>query len=153
MEVIYENPQKEFTIRELEKKSGLPRATISEYLKQMKNGGLLDRDSLFFKIKKTNYYIEKIVKSGLVDFLIKELNPFCIILFGSIRKGESEKESDIDIFVETPHLDKEMNLTLYEKRLKHSIQLHIEGDLNKLPDNLFNNIINGIKLYGSFKVK
>ena len=48
-----------------------------------------------------NYFMEEIVKSGLVDYLIENLNPSCIILFGSIRKGDSVGESDIDIFVES----------------------------------------------------
>ena len=50
-----------------------------------------------FKIKKINYFIERIVASGLIDFLVENLNPSCVILFGSIRKGESVRESDIDL--------------------------------------------------------
>ncbi len=152
MELIYENPNKEFTLRQIEKLTKLPKTTISEYLGKMKKIKLLDNNSIFFRIKKANYLIEKMVYSGLIDFLIKELNPSCIIVFGSVRKGEYNKESDIDLFIETSE-KKEVKLGRYEKILKHKIQLFTETNINKINSNLFNNIINGIKLYGGFKVK
>lgn len=152
MELLYENPNAEFTIRKIEKLTKLPKTTISEYLKEMQNRKLLDKDSLLFKTKKINYFIEKMINSGLIDFLIKELNPSCIIVFGSVRKGEYNKDSDIDLFIETFE-KKELSLEKYEKILKHKIQVFIETDINKVNTNLLNNIVNGIKLYGSFKVK
>jgi len=152
MEIFYENPNRKFTVREIEKMINLPKTTISEYLREMKSKKLLNENSLFFKIKKTNHIIEKMALSGLLDFLIKELNPSGIILFGSMRKREYNKESGIDLFIETSE-KKEVELKVYEKILWHKIQLFIEQDINKLPANLFNNIINGIKLYGSFKLK
>ena len=90
--------------------------------------------------------------SGLIDYLEEKLAPSSIIVFGSARKGEYVKNSDIDLFVEsTKRID--LNVSLFEKRLKHKIQLFIEQDINKLPDELFNNIINGIKLSGYVKIK
>jgi predicted nucleotidyltransferase len=83
---------------------------------------------------------------------LKTLNPSCIILFGSIRKGESDKTSDIDIFVESS-VKKSLDLSKFEKKIGHKIDLFIESDLKNLNSNLFNNVINGIKLYGSFKIK
>jgi predicted nucleotidyltransferase len=152
MGVIFENPQKEFTLREMEKLTKLPRTTVSDYLNEIKKKGILNKETILFKIKKSNYFIEKIVLSGLVDYLVEKLNPSCIILFGSIRKGESNNESDIDLFVESS-LKKELNLKVFEKKLKHPIQLFVETDIKKLPENLFNNVVNGIKLCGSFKIK
>ena len=152
MECMYEYPGKDFTIRELEKKIKIPRATVSEYLKKMGKTGLLNKDSLFFKIKKTNYFIERIVASGLVEHIVNEMNPSCIILFGSVRKGESNRESDIDLFVET-HLKKKLVLDKYEKKLGHKISLFVEKSINDFPENLFNNVVNGIKLWGSFKIR
>lgn len=152
MEFVFENPENDFTIREIEKETKLPRATISDYLIEMKKIGFSNKYSLFFKTKKINYFIEKIVKSGLIDFLASELNPSCIILFGSIRKGESGKDSDIDLFVETS-IKKELILDRYEKALNHKISLFVENKISNLQENLFNNIINGIKLYGTLKIK
>ena len=152
LEVFYENPHKKFTIRELEKLTKLPKTTIAEYLKQIKRRKLLDQDSLLFKIKKTNYFVEKLISIGLIDFLIEKLNPSCIILFGSIRKGESNKESDADLFIETYSKNK-VDLSKFEKKFKHKISIFNETKITKLPNELFNNVVNGIKIYGSFKIK
>lgn len=157
LELFYEYPQQSFTVRELAKRTKIPKSTVQKYLRELKKNGLVDEEnkvnpSLLFKTKKINYYVEKIVESGLIDDLIQALNPSCIILFGSIRKGDSTHESDIDLLVESS-LKKGINLDKYEKYLNHKIQLFIENDIHTLSPQLFNNVINGIKLYGSFTVK
>lgn len=157
MELFYEYSNKEFTIREITKLTKIPRATVHKHILILRKEGLIEdknraKNGLFFKTKKINYFIEKIVSSGLVDKFINNLNPSCIILFGSIRKGESIKESDIDIFIESS-VKKQIDLDKYEKKMGHKIQLFFEDNINKLQPNLFNNVINGIKLYGSFKIK
>ena len=50
-------------------------------------------------------------------------------------------------------IKKNVNLKKFEKKLGHKIQLFVESDINKLHSNLFNNVVNGIKLFGSFKIK
>ena len=157
LEFLYENPRKEFTVREIAKLTRFPRATTHTYINRLKEQGLIDKENIaatnkIFKIKKINYYSEKITTSGLIDYLIEKLNPSCIILFGSIRKGDSTKESDIDLFVESS-VKNELDLEGYEKKLGHKIQLFVESNINKLNETLFNNVVNGIKLYGSFKIK
>ena len=157
MGVFYENPNKKFSVRQIVKLTNIPRSTAHKYLVELKKFGLVTKENissenLFFKVKKINYYTERIVNSGLINELIKNFNPSFIILFGSIRKGDSTKESDIDIFVES-NIKKDINLKLYEKKLKHKIQLFVENNINNLQPNLFNNVANGIKIYGSFKIK
>ena len=157
LELFYEYPEKEFTIREIAKLTKVPRATTHKYIFELKKEGIITKDnkanlSLFFKIKKTNYFIEKIAESELIEYLVDKLNPSAIILFGSIRKGESVKESDIDLFIES-QLDNKIDVSGFEKKLKHKIQFFIEPNINKLQDNLFNNVINGIKIYGNIKIK
>lgn len=152
LRIIYENPNKNLTVREIEKITKIPKTTISDYLRIMRKEGILNEGSLIFKIKKINYFIEEIVSSGLIEYLINELNPSCIILFGSFRKGESDIKSDIDLFIETP-LKKSVDVSKYEKKLKHKISLFTEKNIKDLPNNLFNNVVNGIKLWGSFKIK
>lgn len=157
LELFYEYPNKKFTVRDIAKLTKIPRATSHKYLKDLKNQNLVTKDneasnSLIFKSKKIDYFTENIISSGLINELINKLNPSCIILFGSIRKGDSVKDSDIDIFVES-HIKKQINIKKYEKKLKHKIQLFLEPDINKLHSTFFNNIINGIKIYGSIKIK
>lgn len=157
LEIFYENPEVSFTIRQLEQLTKIPRATVHKYLQDLKKDKLIaennvSSESYFFKIKKRQYYIEKLVKSGFVEYLIDELKPSLIILFGSMSRGDSDKESDIDIFIETV-IKKNIITKKYSKKLSHPIQLFIETDINKLQPHLVNNILNGVKLYGSFKVK
>ena len=155
--VLYEHPGTAFTVRELAKAAGIPRATAHSCIAELKKQGLMTKenhqaDTLLFKTKKAFFFAEKLITSGLIDVLVKELNPSCIILFGGVRKGESNKDSDIDLFVETT-VKKELDLVAFEKKLKHTIQLFVHKDIHELPSKLFNNVVNGIKLYGSFKVQ
>ena len=157
LKVFYEYPEKGFTVRKISEITGVPRATVQKYLSDLKKQGIVTKNNmakgnLLFKTKKTCYFIEKIVFSGLVDELVSKLNPSCIILFGSFRKGDSAKESDIDLFVESS-IKKEPDLRNYEKVLGHKIQLFLETDIKNLQPKLLNNVVNGIKLYGAFKVK
>ncbi|MFH1592578.1 MAG: nucleotidyltransferase domain-containing protein [Candidatus Woesearchaeota archaeon] len=157
LELFYRNPNYQFTVREIAKETKVAKSTVQAYLKQLKKENLVSKEnkavpSEYFKLKKMNYYTEKIFEVGLIDFLKKKLNPSCIILFGSIRKGESMRDSDIDLFIES-HNKSEISLSKFEKKLKHSIQLFTETNIKKLHSRLFNNVLNGIKLYGSFKIK
>ncbi|MFH1521844.1 MAG: nucleotidyltransferase domain-containing protein [archaeon] len=166
LEVFYEFPEKVFTVREVAKISGVARATAHNILIELKKEGMIDKDGRaswgrMFLTKKVNYYVEKIVDSGLVDFLIEKLVPSAIILFGSVGKGDSVKESDVDIFVESAIDNADefiMNLDLkkFEKKIGHKVELFIEGkilDLKKRNPHLFNNVVNGVKLYGVFDIK
>jgi len=152
----YENPGKRFTVREIAKAAKIPKSTAQKYLVRLRKRKLIDDNraasSKLFKIKKINFHVERLFESGVIEKLEKELNPNCIILFGSIRKGDSDKESDIDIFAES-YVKKKLNLERYEKTLGHAIQLFVEDDIRKLSDNLRQNVINGIKLQGFVKLK
>jgi len=157
LKVYFENPNKSFTVREMSKMTQIPRSTVQKKLALLRAEKFLNKENiveanLLFKIKKINYYTDILVSSGLIDFLINELNPSCIILFGSFRKGESDKTSDVDIFVESS-VKKNLYLTNFERKLGHKIDLFVETKLNNLQENLLNNVINGIKLFGNIKLK
>jgi len=157
LELFFEFPNEKFTIRYIAKKTKIPKSTVHKYLKKLKSMDLITKDNQdsnkrFFKIKKINYFIEKIYTSGLIEHLNKFYVPSCIILFGSFRKGDSVSSSDIDIFLETTK-KKETSLKKFEEKLKHNIQIFKETSINKLPPRLLNNVVNGIKLEGFFKIK
>ena len=170
LEIFYENPNKWYHIREISRIIKLSPTTASKYLNKLKKEGILDnkeerRHILFrantedkkFITKKINYNIDKIKNSGLITFLEEELiYPKAIILFGSYAKGENTPDSDIDIFVLTES-KKKINLSDYEKNLKTEIQLFVHNNkefqlMKKNNKEIFNNIINGIKLYGFIEV-
>ena len=157
LRVYFEYPGKKFTVRTLASLTKIPRSSVQVLLNDLKKEKLLDKNnesiaSIYFNIKKINYFIDEITKIGLIDYLVEELNPSLIILFGSFRKGESDKESDVDLFIESL-VKKELDLGKFEKKLNHKIDLFVESNINNLQENLFNNVVNGIKLYGSFKIK
>ncbi|MEK6921856.1 MAG: nucleotidyltransferase domain-containing protein, partial [Nanoarchaeota archaeon] len=69
---------------------------------------------------------------------------------GSVMKGEYNKTSDIDIFIQTQ--ERKIDLSKFEKKLQHSISLFFEEDIHKLSNELFNNIVNGFKISGYLKL-
>ncbi len=144
-ELFYEYPSKKFTVREIAKKTGIPKSTVQNCLQELKK-----ENKNLFRIKKIHFYIEKMFETGLIEHIEKELMASCIILFGSFRKGESEKESDIDLFIESHK--KTTDLTKFEKKMKHNIHYIVEPDIKKLPQRLQENIVNGIKLAGYFRI-
>src|SRR3989338_3089466 len=97
LEIFYEYSSREFTVRELAVMAHLPKSTVQQYLSLLKKEKIIfannqANNTTFFKLKKRHYYIEKLFSSGLIAYLEKTFFPSCIILFGSIAKGESEKE-------------------------------------------------------------
>src|SRR3989344_4316979 len=157
LELYHEHPQQPFTVRAIARRIGIPKSSVQLYLRELRRQHFIDAEnravpSLLFTTRKICYFLEKIVSCGLLDFLIKELNPSCIILFGSVRKGDSVAESDIDMFIESP-VKKELDSRPFERRLHHPIQLFGERNIHAPPPQLLNNVVNGIKLQGSFRVK
>jgi len=157
LNLIFEHPNKGFTVKEISKKIKVPNTTVQRYLKKLRKNKIITKDnkliiSNYISFLKSSSIIRRMFESGLIDHLVEKLNPSLIIVFGSVRKGEYDNKSDIDLFIESS-IKKDIKLEGFEKDLGHEIQLFIESDISKLHKNLFNNIVNGIKLYGSFKIK
>ena len=163
LKLFFEQPNKEYHIREIAKITKIPKTTVARYVKLLLKEGLVKKEkrvfysymanetSFFYKFYKKIYLLEEIYKSGLVDYLEKRLYPKSIILFGSGAKGEYVKDSDLDIFVQSK--EQELDLTEFERKLGHKINLFFEEKFEKLSSELFNNIINGIKLSGYIKLR
>lgn len=162
-ELFFENPSKEFYLREISKLTEVPKTTVQRILKDLRNKELINKlkikpykkyrantENFYYKHYKKISIIEKIYKSGLIDYLIEKCNPNVIILFGSCAKGEYDTKSDIDIFLETHEI--KLNLDGYEKKLKHKINIIFEQNLIDLNTELRNNIVNGEKLYGFIRI-
>lgn len=157
LEVLFEYPNKNFNVRSMSKLVKLPTSSVQRYLKKLRDKKFIDNENKpivnpYYKFKKTYSIIERMYSIGLIDVLVKEFNPSLLIIFGSVRKGDYDFESDIDLFIETP-IKKKIDLKKYEKLLKHNIQLFIETDINNLSPTLFNNVVNGIKLGGYLTIK
>ena len=169
--VLFRYPEKEFSLSDLAKIAKVAKANIGNILKEFQEAELINIEELSkiwrIKANQTNwlfirskivYNLDFVYKSGLVEFLIDHFkNPKAIILFGSFRKGEDLSNSDVDIAVESDEAKEYetiglRELTEFEKTINRKIQIHL-FNRKSIDINIFNNIANGIVLYGFLKVK
>lgn len=156
LRLFFENPAESFTVRGAAKSTGIPPSTIQRYLTLLRKKGLINADnraenSQYARFVKAGWMIERLYSSGLVGFLEQAFAPSVIVVFGSVRKGEYNAESDIDLFIESTRMAK-VKLSSYEKVLSHKVQLLVKKDIRDLQKPLLNNVVNGIKLSGYLKV-
>lgn len=164
LELFIEFPTKDFSVRGLARELKLSHATILNYINDFQKLSLIKKkeatpyptyfantESPKYKFYKRNWLVYKITESGLIDRIQKETLPSSIILFGSGAKATFTEKSDLDIFVEAN--ETKLDVTKYEKRLNHKINLLFEQNINNLSKELRNNIINGVILYGFIKIQ
>lgn len=169
--VLFRYPEKEFSLSELAREAGVAKANIGNILDEFQEAGLISIEKLSkiwrIKANQTNWLFirSKIIfnlnfvyKSGLVDFLVDYFkNPKAVVLFGSFRKGEDISNSDIDIAIESDEVKEYQIMGLrelaeFEKIIGKKIQIHLFNK-QKIDINVFNNIANGILLWGFLEVK
>lgn len=102
---------------------------------------------------------------NFASFLFGKIEVKSIILFGSIARGTFDKESDIDLFIETDkkNEDKAKNVLELYKKTKEYEKFKLEGieneisikcgSLNEWKDLKRSIISNGIFLYGKYQGK
>lgn len=157
LECFYEYPLAAFSVRDLAGKTKLPVSTVQRYLQDMKKKKILNKDGKLWdspsmRFRKAFFMMDKIVESGLLEILEVEYRPRAVVVFGGVRKGEYDKESDVDIFIESDKVEV-VDLSKFERKIGHKIELFIRKDINDLHVNLRNNVLNGIKLAGYLDVK
>ena len=171
MQVLFKYPEKEFSLTDLAKEAEVAKANIGKILETLYRSEIITIEKLSkiwrIRANQTNwqYLRNKIINNlsnvyngKLIDILIEHFhNPKAIILFGSYRKGDDISSSDIDIAIESDEakgyeIIELKELSGIEKNLGKKIQLHVfsraEADIN-----VFNNIANGIVLWGFLEVK
>lgn len=169
LEVLFKFPDKEFSLSELAELSSVAKANMGKILEELDKDDFIEivklskiwriranQRNVNFTRSKVIYNLNFVYLSGLIDFLAEYYkNPKAIILFGSFRKGEDVFSSDIDIAVETDSgygIMRLKELSGFENELMRKIQIHLFNRKN-VDINLFNNIANGILLYGFLEVK
>jgi len=171
MEIFFDNPTAKFHIREVARITGLNPNTVSSAIKIAKNEKLVriekkrhivevsaNISSKEFIRKKREHNFSEIYDSGLIDFLEdffskNSITVDSISVIGSFSQGEDIEKSDVDIIVIARHKPKEMpDLAKYENKLKRKIHLIIT-DYNNVSEEFFNNLINGMLLYGYLRKK
>lgn len=170
-EILFEFPEKEFSLSDLAKEAGVAKANIGNMLKFLHKVEFIEITKLnkIWRIKAKqnswNFIKAKIVRnlhliyqSNVVEFLNDYYrNPKAIVLFGSFRKGEDMTGSDIDIAIETDGIQNYKILNLreladFENILGRKIQIHL-FNRKDVDINVFNNIANGIVLNGFLEVR
>lgn len=170
-EILFRYPEKEFSLSDLARKAGVAKANIGDILDTFQEAGLITIEKLskIWRIKanqKNLVYtrgkiisnLAEIYNSGLVEFLSDYFrNPKAIVLFGSFRKGDDLSNSDIDIAIESDDVKGYKitglrELSEFEKIFGRKIQIHLFNREN-IDLNVFNNIANGIVLWGFLEVK
>ena len=170
IDYFIKEPEREFHVRQLAKLTKKSPTTISKYLTKLKKQSLLvsskkyrhllykaNSEGFEFKDLKRYYNVQKLRKSGLLDFLLDEFNnPEVIVLFGSYGKGEDSMKSDIDILIVTP-IRKAVKLEKFEKVLEHTIQVftHSRTEIEQMKASnkeLLNSMVDGIILAGHWEL-
>lgn len=170
IEVLFKHPEKEFSLSDLAKEAGVAKANIGNILDEFLSIGLITIEKLSkiwrIKANQTNWLFVKskivynlnfIYTSGIVEYLVDNFkNPKAVVLFGSYRKGEDISNSDIDIAIESNEFKEYettgfRELAEFEKIIGRKIQIHLFN--RKYVDiGVFNNIANGILLWGFLEV-
>ncbi|MEK6872150.1 MAG: nucleotidyltransferase domain-containing protein [Nanoarchaeota archaeon] len=165
---FFDDPHKDFTIRELSRMIKINHTTVRQYLVafvkegflQKKNGHIYPVYSSVLSKKYLNlklyYNLEKIRESKIVEYIEKKFDFPVIVLFGSYAKAQDRKDSDIDICV-ISNIVKELSFHSSQKILCKPVQWHLFSEkefdnLKKKNPELVNNIANGIVLSGELKI-
>ena len=171
MEILFRYPEKEFSLSDLAREAGVAKTNIGGILGEFQEAELIHIEKLSkiwrIKANQTNwlfirskivYNLNFVYNSGLTEFLIDYFkNPKAIVLFGSFRKGEDLSNSDVDIAIESDEI-KEYQITglrglsEFEKSIGRKIQIHL-FNRESVNISVFNNIANGILLWGFLEVK
>lgn len=160
--LFYNHPTKLFHIREIARLTGIPKTTVASKIKLLLKeklikeekdvfkGFVANESSSYYRREKMLFAIKEIYDSGLVDYLYETLTPSCIILFGSMRKGEYTDESDIDIFIQSE--EDRIDLSKYKKILDRDIQVFFRPKPEEVSKHLMNNVLNGFVLKGYINI-
>jgi predicted nucleotidyltransferase len=165
LKLFFEEPAREFNVREVARLLKISPATASKVLKQLVKDGLLkERKERLLNLYKANlekdlykdlkifYNLRKIRDSGL----LKELNRFylkpTIVLFGSCASGMDTETSDFDLLIISEKTKEFPHVSRFEKKFKRRIQFFIVKDIKELKNkHLINNVLNGITIQGRIK--
>ncbi len=165
LKMFFEEPNREFNVREVARILGISPATASKELKKMAKGSLLkerkermlklyraDLESELYRDLKTFYNIRKLKDSGLIEGLNKYYLKPSIVLFGSAAHGLDTETSDFDLLIVSERKKEFPSLKVFEKKVGRGLQLFVVKDIRELRnENLINNIANGTMLQGGIK--
>lgn len=167
-EFIFNEPNRIFHIRKLEKETGLSTTAVKTSIQKLESYKIVDvestslttnvkakTDSDSYTFYKRMFNLYKLQRYGFVEHVRKMFKPEAIVLFGSFSRGEDVEESDVDILVMTSNrksekLDKLVDIM--ENELKRKLDITMLPSLDRSESEFKNAVANGIILYGYLKV-
>lgn len=154
---FFEDCYKEIGVREYSRLMKISPPTASKLLKYYAKEGLLkthlDRGYLLFRANRESRLLldlSRIYWNEELKEIVKHLmdvSPKTIILFGSLSKLETTKDSDIDIAL-IDSTKKNFELSKFEKKYKREIQIFTYKSLGEINKDIKFNILNGFILGG-----
>lgn len=165
LRLFFEEPSREFNVREVARILRLSPATVSKELKIFAKKGILkERWERIFKLYSANlennfyrdlkifYNMRKIKDSGLIEALNSFYLKPAIVLFGSASTGEDIETSDFDFLIVSEKTRDFPDLKKFERKMERRLQLLVVEDIKDLRNkHLINNVLNGISLQGKIK--
>jgi predicted nucleotidyltransferase len=165
LKIFFEEPTREFNVREIARILDIAPATASKELKGLvKQSILKERKQKTFNLYKANlesdfyrdlkiyYNLRKIKDSGLLEALNKFYLKPTIVLFGSVASGLDTETSDFDLLVISEKIKEFPESKKFEKKLNRKLQIFVVKNIKELKNkHLINNVVNGITLQGTIK--
>ena len=164
LEQFFNNPMKQFGVRELSRLTRLDTKTVMKYLKDLVKEKIIikntkkgsfptyesNRMATIYKFEKSHHLIKKVLGSGVIEYLEEKIKPKAIVLFGSVAKGTYYSESDVDLFIHGAY--HRVDLGRYEQKIGYKISILAEENLKELSSGLLENIRRGRIMVGELKI-
>ncbi len=162
---FFEEPIREFNVREMARIIRISPATASKDLKSLMKSGILkgrkertatlyraNLESDLYRDLKVFYNVRKIRESGLLEALDSFYLKPAVVLFGSAAFGMDTETSDFDLVVVSENTKEFRDLKNFEQRIKREIQLFVVNEIKDLRNgHLINNVLNGVVIQGRIK--
>ena len=167
--LIFNNPNKTYHIRMLEKETGFSTTAVIDAIKELKKFEIVtieetplttnvkaNLESEAYSFYKLVFDLYRLKRYNFINNLIDTFNnPEAIVFFGSFAKGEDIEKSDIDILILSSNKSDEYLedfVGVFEKEFNRKINIHVLTSLNKSSKEFKNAVANGIVLHGYLKV-
>jgi predicted nucleotidyltransferase len=168
--LIFDCPTSGLNAREIARRLSIAPPTALRMVRLLQKAGMVKVEAVansmivrgnidnprFIRAKRADN-MERLYESGLVDAIMEEAFPLCVVLFGSYSRGEDIESSDIDIMAISekgkagdaiPHLRR------FEKTLSRRVHAEVfsSKEFGRLSREMRNSIANGIVLEGYLAV-
>lgn len=163
--LFFEEPTREFNVREYARLQKISPATASKRLKKLAKQGFLsfrkeriidlykaNMESTSYTDLKLYYNIRKMRESGIIEAINEFYLKPAVVFFGSGSEGLDTEDSDFDLLIISEKKSELSKLRIYEKKLNRRVQLLVHKSIKEVRNHhLLSNIHKGIVIQGEVK--